>query len=39
MKKRKHLSSKRSRRLFRRTASKTHGKNRRATPMRGGIRL
>lgn len=37
---RKRISNKgKDRRRFSRTASKTHKKNLRATPMRGGIRL
>lgn len=39
MKKRKRMSSRRSRRLFRKTASRTHRRNLRAVPMRGGIRM
>lgn len=39
MKKRKKLSPKNSRKMFSRTASKTHVKNVVARPMRGGIRL
>lgn len=39
MRKRKKLSRKGSKRLFRKTASKTHKKNLRGRPMRGGIRL
>lgn len=36
---RKKLSKSGSKRLFKKTASRTHKKNLRATPMRGGIRL
>lgn len=36
---RKKLSRSGSKNLFRKTASKTHVKNLRANPMRGGIRL
>lgn len=36
---RKKLSRSGSKRLFTKTARKTHKKNLRATPMRGGIRL
>lgn len=39
MAKRVRLSKGRSRRLFRKTASRTHKKNIKAGPMRGGIRL
>ena len=39
MRKRKKLSKKKSRRLFSKTAAKTHRKNVRAMPMRGGFRL
>ena len=39
MKKRRKLSRKGSKRLFTRTASKTHIKNVTRNPMRGGIRL
>lgn len=37
--KRKRMSRKKSRKLFRRTASKTHKKNLRRHPMRGGYRI
>jgi len=37
--KRKKMSSKRSKKLFTKTAKKSHKKNMRARPMRGGIRL
>lgn len=33
------MSRKRSKKVFRKTASKTHKKNLKTTPMRGGIRL
>ncbi len=36
---RKKISSKRSKRLFSKTASKVHGKNNRPAVMRGGYRL
>ena len=36
---RKKLSRSGSKRLFRKTASKTHKKNLKAAPMRGGTRL
>lgn len=39
MKKRFKMSRKKSKKLFTKTAKKVHGKNNRATPMRGGIRL
>lgn len=39
MKKRQKMSRKSSRKLFRRTASRTHKKNVGIRPMRGGIRL
>ena len=39
MAKRMKLKRSRSRKLFRRTASRTHKKNLRGAPMRGGIRL
>lgn len=39
MKKRKKMSSKKSKKLFTRTAKKVKGKNLVARPMRGGIRL
>lgn len=39
MAKRKKLSRKKSRKLFSRTAQKTHKKNGLRKPMRGGIRL
>ena len=39
MAKRRKLSRKGSKRLFRATAQKTHVKNVRAVPMRGGFRL
>lgn len=39
MKKRTKLSQKGSNRMFRKGASKTHAKNVRRSPMRGGIRL
>lgn len=39
MKFRKKLSSKGSKKLFSKTASKSHKKNMRTTVMRGGIRL
>jgi len=39
MKKRKKLSKKGSRKLFRATVNKTHKKNLQATPMRGGFRM
>lgn len=39
MKKRSKIPSKSSKRLFSKTASKTHKKNLRGVPMRGGIRL
>ena len=38
-KRRVKMSKKRSRKQFRKTASKTHKKNVSAMPMRGGIRL
>lgn len=37
--KRHKMSKKASKRLFRRTANKTNGKNLQAVPMRGGFRL
>lgn len=39
MRKRMKLRRGKSRRLFKRTAQRVHGKNMRASPMRGGIRL
>lgn len=36
---RRKLGKKYSRRLFKKTASKTHVKNLRTSPMRGGIRM
>lgn len=39
MKKRMRIPQKKSKRLFSRTAKKSHRKNTRANPMRGGIRL
>lgn len=39
MKRRSHVSRKSSKKLFRKTARKTNGKNYRSSPMRGGIRL
>jgi len=39
MKKRQKIKSKKSKRLFSSTAQKTHPKNTRTRPMRGGIRL
>lgn len=39
MKKRMKLSKRKSQKLFRKTASKTHRKNIPIMPMRGGIRL
>nr|QJB20035.1 MAG: hypothetical protein [Microvirus sp.] len=39
MKKRGKIPSKSSKKLFSNTASKTHKKNLRGNPMRGGIRL
>lgn len=39
MKMRSKLTSKGSKKLFRKTASKTHKKNLKSKPMRGGIRL
>lgn len=39
MAKRSRMGRGRSKRLFRRTASKTHNRNLRGAPMRGGIRL
>lgn len=39
MRKRKKISPRKSKRLFSKTASKTHKKNIPTSPMRGGIRL
>lgn len=39
MKKRRKLSQSGSSKMFRKGASKTHAKNLRRSPMRGGIRL
>lgn len=39
MRKRKKLVKRKSRKLFKKTASRTHVKNVRPAPMRGGIRL
>jgi hypothetical protein len=39
MKYRKKIRSKKSKKLFRKTAQKVHPKNGRSRPMRGGIRL
>lgn len=39
MKHRRRMGKKNSRRLFRRTAGRTHKRNLRATSARGGIRL
>ncbi|WNK12836.1 MAG: hypothetical protein [Microvirus sp.] len=39
MSKRHKIPNKQSRKLFTRTAERTHGKNMLGTPMRGGIRL
>lgn len=39
MKKRKRLSRKRSKKMFSRSASRTHKRNLSGSPMRGGIRL
>lgn len=39
MKRRSHVSRKRSKKLFRKTAMRTNGRNYRSHPMRGGIRL
>lgn len=39
MKKRQKMSSKSSKKLFSKTASKTNGRNTVAAPMRGGIRM
>lgn len=39
MRYRRRLGKRYSRKLFRRTANRTHGKNLRSGPMRGGIRL
>lgn len=39
MKRRQKLSGKRSRKMFKKGASRTHEKNVRRSPMRGGIRL
>lgn len=40
MSKRRHkLSRKGAKRLYKATAAKTHGKNLRAAPMRGGFRI
>lgn len=39
MARRHKMQAKHSKRLFTRTAQKTHGKNMQGTPMRGGIRL
>lgn len=39
MAKRYKMSGKSSRKLFTRTAQRTHGRNMLGTPMRGGIRL
>lgn len=39
MRKRRKMKRKESRRVFRKTAVRTHGKNFLGTPMRGGIRL
>lgn len=36
---RKRVNRRRDRKIFSRTARKVHGKNLRAMPMRGGIRL
>lgn len=39
MKKRKRLSGKRSKKMFSKGAGRTHARNIRSSPMRGGIRL
>jgi len=39
MKKRHHLSKKRSKKMFTKHARKIHGRNVHAKPMRGGIRF
>lgn len=39
MKKRRKLTRKRSKKLFKKTAGRTHRKNLSASPMRGGYRL
>ena len=37
--KRRRMSRRKSKRVFRRSAARTHKKNLRASPMRGGFRL
>jgi hypothetical protein len=39
MKRRRHMTRRRSKRLFTKTAKRTHRRNVHARPMRGGIRL